>query len=233
MGNPILLLHGAIGSSEQLKPLAASLAEKGFDPELFDFTGHGGREMPAADFSIPLFAEEVMAWMNQQHVQSIDIFGYSMGGYIALYLARHYPARVGRIMTLGTKLAWDIATSEKEVKMLDPDKIKEKVPRFAEALAKRHAPGDWKEVLHRTAAMMLAMGVHPPMHDEDFRAIDHEVQMLLGGEDSMVSKAETLHVQGLIRNARFELLNNTPHPIEQVNETMLCNALVDFFQKVP
>ena len=43
-----------------------------------------------------------------------DIFGYSMGGYVALHAARRHPERIGSIMTLGTKFAWDTPTAEKE-----------------------------------------------------------------------------------------------------------------------
>ena len=75
-----------------------------------------------------------------------------------MYLAKQQPERVGRIMTLATKFHWDEPTAQKECGMLDADKIEAKVPAFAAALAKRHAPNNWKEVLNRTKDMLLAMG---------------------------------------------------------------------------
>ena len=76
--------------------------------------------------------------MNENYIQTIDIFGYSMGGYVALWLARFYPDRVGKIFTLGTKLKWNDEEAEKEIKMLNPEKVELKVPAFAQQLAERH-----------------------------------------------------------------------------------------------
>jgi pimeloyl-ACP methyl ester carboxylesterase len=227
---PLFLLHGAIGSSQQLKPLQAELIKSGFDTKLFDFCGHGGREIPATPFSISLFADELVNWMDDHRMGEIDIFGYSMGGYVALYMAKHYPERVGKILTLATKLAWDVPTAEKEVKMLNPEKIAEKVPKFAEALQQRHAPADWKVVLNKTAEMMLAMGAVPPLKDEDFRAITHKVQLCVGDRDNMVSESETRNVHHLITGSVFYLLPETPHPVEQMEIAKLRQLAENFFQ---
>lgn len=226
---PLLLLHGAIGSSEQLKPLHAELLQRGLDAHLFDFTGHGGREIPDTPFSIALFAEEVVRWMDGQGYSSVDIFGYSMGGYVALYLAKHYPERVGKILTVATKFGWDVPTAQKEVKMLDPEKIAEKVPKFAAVLEKRHAPADWKTVLGKTAEMMLAMGAEPPLKEEDFRAVGHHVGLCIGENDNMVSLDETLAVVRLLANGSSVVLPQTPHPVEQMNMEMLAGIAQSFF----
>lgn len=228
MPNTILLLHGAIGSSEQLKPLASILQEEGFDPKLFDFIGHGGREIPDS-FSIDLFAMELLNWMDDNGFSHVNIFGYSMGGYVALYLARHYPERVGKIMTLASKLAWDVPTAEKEMKMLNPEKIAEKIPKFAQALGQRHAPQDWKLVLNRTAEMMKDMGENSPLREDDFRSIKHEVRMMVGDRDTMVSIEETVMVYRLLNNGSLSVLPVTPHPIEQISTTILQREIESFF----
>lgn len=227
---PLLLLHGAIGSSEQLKPLQAELQKLGFDAKLFDFCGHGGREIPEAPFSISLFADEVVSWMDDHRIGVIDIFGYSMGGYVGLYLAKHYPERVRKILTVATKLAWDVSTSQKEVKMLDPKKISEKIPKFAEILKQRHAPASWELVLEKTAQMMLVMGERPPLTDEDFNSISHIVQLAVGDGDTMVSLEETIHVCRELKDAGFTVLPDTPHPIEQMNVQLLVTTVENFFR---
>ncbi len=217
MTTPLLLLHGAIGSSAQLLPLK-TLLQNDHDVRIFDFPGHGGKPFPAEPFSIRLFAESVLEWMDEMNFPSVDFFGYSMGGYVALYIARHHPERVGKIITLATKFGWDEATAQKEVKMLNPEKIAEKVPKFAEALQSRHTPLDWKEVLQKTAAMMLALGKQPELSPEDFQSIRTPVLLTVGDSDTMVTREETEAVHRLIPGAQFQLLTGTPHPIEQVEE---------------
>lgn len=223
----LLFLHGAIGAAAQLKPLAELLRNE-FHPELFDFAGHGGRPFPPEGFSIPFFAQEVLAWMDERGIPRADIFGYSMGGYVGLYLAKHHPERIGKLMTVATKLAWDVPTAQKEVKMLDADKIAEKVPKFAAALEKRHAPQDWKENLKRTAEMMLAMGEQPPMREDDFKNITAKVRMCVGDRDTMVSLEETIGVYRLIPGAALAVLPETPHPIEQMNVQRLASEIKQF-----
>ncbi|MGE3802708.1 MAG: alpha/beta fold hydrolase [Candidatus Kapaibacterium sp.] len=146
----LLFLHGALYTKREFEPLMAALADQ-FTLDAIDFTGHGGEMMPAEPYSIRLFADDVLRWMERSGCATVDIFGFSMGGYVGLYLARHYPERVGRLMTLGTKLRWNIETSAREVKMLDPEKIEQKVPHFAEALKQRHGEDRWKRVLDKTA----------------------------------------------------------------------------------
>lgn len=64
-----------------------------------------------------------------------------------MYLAEHHPQRIKKIITLATKFNWDETIAAQKIKMLNADKIEEKLPRFAAGLQKRHAPNNWKTVL--------------------------------------------------------------------------------------
>src|ERR1051326_9543575 len=89
----LLLLHGAIGSKVQLEPLASLLGDK-YSVHSMNFSGHGGEPLPE-QFSIAGFANDVLSYLEGNNLPRVNIFGYSMGGYVALYLARHYP-QIGR-----------------------------------------------------------------------------------------------------------------------------------------
>jgi pimeloyl-ACP methyl ester carboxylesterase len=80
----LILLHGALGHANQLHPLADLL--KTYHVHTLNFSGHGGTPMSNASFSIPLFAEEVRQYIRQNNLGNVAIFGYSMGGYVAMYL---------------------------------------------------------------------------------------------------------------------------------------------------
>ncbi len=73
--------------------------------------------------------------------------------------------------------------------------------------------------------MIMQMGTHPPLQDEDFRHIHAPVHLLLGDQDQMVSEAETRSIQQLLPAASFELLENTPHPIDTVDKKQLASKL--------
>ena len=89
----LLLLHGALGSQTQLESLKNTLAAS-FEVHCLDFYGHGSATLSEEPFRIAGFAEQVNNWLEEKQFDSISIFGYSMGGYVALYLASKYPGKV-------------------------------------------------------------------------------------------------------------------------------------------
>lgn len=223
----ILLLHGAIGTMDQLEPLAERLREN-YNVYLFNFPGHGGTAFPAGDFSISLFSASVVRYLDEQQLDAVDIFGYSMGGYVAMHLASLHPERVEKIITLATKFYWDPSIAVKETKMLNAATIELKVPAYAQQLAKLHAPSDWKIVLEKTKALLTSLGDDNVLQTADFSSIQNECLLLLGENDKMVTREETAAVKDLLPNATFELLSATPHPIEQVDVNKLV-AIIEYF----
>src|SRR5206468_4121330 len=123
----------------------------------FNFSGHGKTNFNTNGFSIPVFAEELEKFIINNKIVKPSIFGYSMGGYVALYLASQNANLLGNIATLGTKFSWSPEIAQREIKMLDAKTISEKVPKFAEALKNRHGV-QWQELLNKTSQMMVELG---------------------------------------------------------------------------
>lgn len=223
----LLLLHGAIGAKDQLQPLADELSNN-YIIHTLNFSGHGGKPFPLSDFSIGVFADDVIAYLEKNNISKTNIFGYSMGGYVALYLARHLPVLVNRIITLATKFHWDPAIAAKEAGMLNADLIEEKIPAFAEQLQQRHYPNDWKIVLQKTKQLLLQLGQKNELRLEDYKAIATSGLLLLGDMDKMVSKEETQEVGDALPNGRFQLLENVQHPIEKTDIKILSSVIHQF-----
>jgi pimeloyl-ACP methyl ester carboxylesterase len=216
----LLILHGAIGASSQLKAIAEKLSAN-YQVHLFDFPGHGGKTLPDKPFSIQLFSAAVLNYIQEHNLQQLTIFGYSMGGYVAMHLAKYHPEFIKRIITLGTKFHWDEATATKEIKMLDAAAIVAKVPAFAATLEEMHAPNDWKEILQRTANMLIEMGRDNPLKPEDYKEIRIPCLIMLGDRDKMVTLEETVTVYKSLADAQMAVLPGTPHPVEQVDPALV------------
>lgn len=157
------------------------------------------------------------------------MFGYSMGGYVALEFASKYPDRVGSMVTLGTKFDWSVESAAREVRKLNPEKILEKVPAFARILEKRHAPNDWKELIQKTSAMMISLGGKPLLTPEVLKAIINPAWICLGDQDDMADRQYSEDVAGLLPNGKFLLLESTPHPIEKVSMEKLTGIATQAF----
>ncbi|GAB5417681.1 MAG: hypothetical protein Crog4KO_26670 [Crocinitomicaceae bacterium] len=215
----IVLLHGALGSDRQMEPLKKHLSES-FDVHVLCFEGHGERKSDRP-LAICNFSENLMEFLEEHSLKNPLVFGYSMGGYVALYSEAKFPGTFSKIVTLGTKFHWTLDTAAKEVRMLQPEIIEDKVPKFAAHLANMHAPNDWKENMRNTAKMMEAMGENPPLNEIDLSNIKCPVQLLRGTNDAMVSEQETLGVEAQLPNAEFDRLDEVEHPIEKLELGLL------------
>lgn len=220
----LILLHGALGSASMFDDLTEKL-KGSFEVYAFNFSGHGGAPVNEEGFGIEVFAEELKAFIINNKLEEADIFGYSMGGYVALYLAASQPNLIGKIVTLGTKLAWTAEGAEEETARLNPELIKEKVPKYAALLKERHGKKQWKQVIWQTAGMMLELGDEPLLTMENLPLITNQVTILLGADDNMVSKEESENVVTILTNGKFISIPNMPHPLEKLDMGVLCENL--------
>lgn len=169
--------------------------------------------------------------LNQQEGKT-HIFGYSMGGFIALLEAADGHPNISSIFTLGTKMRWNPEIAAKESAMLNPDKIEEKVPAFAHALAQRHGVERWKKVLNNTADLLQEIGRVQPLNQKTITNIKCPLHLCLADQDVMVTEEETREVQAWAKEASFSQLPNSKHPIEQVEIQELANRISSFVKLV-
>ncbi len=224
MSKPVLiLLHGALGCARQLFPLAEVLRKR-FVVLPVNFIGHGGLPIPDA-YSIEQFAKNLVMQIKIEYEEKVHVFGYSMGGYVALYAAQHRKDLFASITTLGTKFDWNAESAAHEAAQLDADIISQKVPAFAETLKLRYEPYDWKEALKKTADMMKELGAHPLVTPSTVSELQLPINIGLGDRDKMVSLAESMAIYKSLPQGGFYMLPHTPHVIEKVDVNMLAEIL--------
>lgn len=222
----ITILHGALGSEHQFEALQSQLGEPS---RVVSFVGHGNTPDVDSPWSIELFSTQLEQFLaNQSDSSPARIFGYSMGGYVALHCALRSPHLFERILTLGTKFAWSQQVARKEAERLNPDMILAKVPAFAVDLERRHGTENWKNVLAKTAEMMIGLGVTPALEPHMLGSLQPRVRYGVGDRDTMVSVEETLEYYRATPNAELSVLPSTPHPIERVDPLALSGYVLEF-----
>jgi pimeloyl-ACP methyl ester carboxylesterase len=221
METPLLLLHGALGSAAQFDALRAQLPD---NQAIFalNLPGHG--HLPTAEsFSMRLFADAVLDFLNEKNYAQADVFGYSMGGYVALWLAWQHPERVRQVRTLGTKLDWSPEVAAGMGRMFDPEKIEAKAPALAQSLAAQH--GAWKLLCQRTAAFLRDLGEGKGIPAAAFGEIRCPVRIGWGTADQVVSEAESRRVAEAIPQGELEILPDVPHLLEQASVAQVADFL--------
>lgn len=211
----ILLLHGALGSKEQMNPIA-KLLKTDYNIHSFNFEGHGST-LSNGDLSMTLFANSIKKYITDNELDKPNVFGYSMGGYAALKLASSESELLGKIVTLGTKLDWSEESLNKMMGMFNPEVIEAKVPKLAMGLAKVHGEDRWKSLVTETGKMLKSLSSQEFIKDEEFAKIENHIVLGIGDKDVTVSVAETERVNDLLPNSTTNVLKDVPHELHKAD----------------
>jgi pimeloyl-ACP methyl ester carboxylesterase len=93
---PIVLAHGLLMNRHMFDLLGPALAERGNRVICVDLLGHGRSDQPddLRLYSMPLFAEQVLALLDHLGLERAVVGGTSLGANVALELAVRQPERV-------------------------------------------------------------------------------------------------------------------------------------------
>lgn len=223
----LLFLHGALGVSTDLAPLIEYFGTDNFNIHTLNFSGHGKDQSTPAEFRIDLFARDLDQYITKHQLKNPVVFGYSMGGYVALYHKANFEdSNIEKIFTYGTKFNWSEAAVKKELPLLDPETIEHKYPQFAESLRNKH--GDrWKVLLLSTAHMMQNLERLDGLTREDLNAIEIPVFLILGDLDRMVTSEETHLTSSWLHHSQLKTISHSKHEMERANLKEIANIIMD------
>lgn len=224
----LLLLHGALGAAKQMIPLKELLVET-YNVHTYDFPGHGGKDFAEHALTIPILAEHLLDHLKEFQLIGSNVFGYSMGGYTALWLEAQKPGVFSSIMTLGTKFNWTTDIAAKESKLISPEFLELKAPNYVSTLIARHFPYDWKRLCTETAHLMQHLAKHPMTNDE-LGQIGCPVQISVGDRDNMVTLEESAHTYTALSTASLLVMPNTSHLFEKVPLNYLAEEIKRFIK---
>jgi pimeloyl-ACP methyl ester carboxylesterase len=220
----IFVVHGALGSAQQMRPVADALAALGNVINI-ELPGHGNTPLADRAFNMTTFVdvlgdavEAITMYEDDTDTAARPVgFGFSMGGYVALALEAQRPGSLAGIVTLGTRILWTPEVAAVETLRLDPDVITAKVPTFAAALDERHAAaGGWREMLRNTQSLLTSLGSAPVLTSESCAAVRIPVILAVGSRDDTVGSDEASTVAGWMPRAQSRVIPDIAHPIERV-----------------
>jgi esterase len=95
-GEPLIILHGLFGSSDNWQTLAKSYAEH-FKVYLVDQRNHG-HSPHSRSFSYPDMAEDLLELVREEQLTYCNLIGHSMGGKTAMFFAQEWPEYVDKMV---------------------------------------------------------------------------------------------------------------------------------------
>lgn len=100
-GSAVVLLHGFLEGSWMWRDVTPELAKK-FRVIEIDLPGHGASDCIGYVHTMEEMAEAVFAVLQELGIRRISLVGHSMGGYVSLAFAEHYPDHVKNLVLLNS-----------------------------------------------------------------------------------------------------------------------------------
>jgi non-heme chloroperoxidase len=167
------------------------------------------------------FAADIVAFMDAMNVKDATIVGHSMGSFVAQHVAAQVPARVNKLVLIGsaTKIRNNVVTDlQREVNALT-DPLSEKFVRdFQTGVAFQPLPSEflngvvkesmklparvWREVM----AQMLS-----PEAEVELGKIKSPTLIIWGDKENIFPRSEQDSLVAALRNAVLKVYPNTGH----------------------
>jgi pimeloyl-ACP methyl ester carboxylesterase len=203
-GDPVILLHGGLGSGDYFANQIPVLAEM-YQVIAMDSRGHGRSSFDETPISYEVMASDVLGLMDHLGLQKADIVGWSDGGIIGLEIAITHPERLNKVVAYGanfdpTGVRLDIASNAY-------------FNAYIEAAAADYAklspaPERWDEFLANIGNMWAT---EPNYTEEQLKSITTPILILDGEKEEAIDLNQTKLMALLIPGAKLVLMPDTGH----------------------
>jgi pimeloyl-ACP methyl ester carboxylesterase len=201
-GQPVLLLHGGLGNTEDFRNLAPVLVAAGYMVVAMDCRGRGRSTWGDLPITYEQMAADAVGLLDELGIAKTDVVGWSDGAIIALNLAIHHPERLDRVVAYAANYTPE-GNQFVESEQLPPFE-------YFIAAYRRLAPepGRLEEL---TEVLDALYEVAPNYSEAELRSITVPVLILDGAEDEFVKAEQPVQMAALIPGATLVIMPGTGH----------------------
>jgi pimeloyl-ACP methyl ester carboxylesterase len=95
-GQPLIILHGLFGMSDNWKTVGKRFAIN-FEVHLLDLRNHG-RSPHHSDFDYPSMSADILEYLHDNKLNHPILLGHSIGGKVAMKFAFTYPEKIEKLI---------------------------------------------------------------------------------------------------------------------------------------
>jgi pimeloyl-ACP methyl ester carboxylesterase len=139
-GIPVVCVHGITANAFYFQALADGLAPT-HCVFAYDLRGRGDSERSEHGYGIPAHADDLAALIDAWGLERPVVIGHSLGTFIALYFASHYPTRLGKLVLVegGVPLPWKNSDEQPAWLTAAINRLETSVPSFSDYLQRLKA----------------------------------------------------------------------------------------------
>ena len=226
---PLLSLHSALSSRKEFDKLSSFYPNR--KQILLDFPSQGESNAGNTKLTTLILAETVHSLLEELKIYSVDIIGYSLGGYIALEMARITPSTIHSIVSHGMKFYWTEAAISESLVSLDIEKIKMRSQKGYEILSAIHS-GSGLETAIKANRCIVEHFREVQLTEEDLYKIQVPLLLSVGDRDELVTLTEItkLFSSRDPKKTFLAIHPNSPHPISKLDLISFTNSVRIFWK---
>ena len=95
--NPLIILHGFLGMSDNWKTYAKKMSSLGFQIHLIDQRNHGN-SFHSNEFNYKILAQDLKFYIDFHKIKNFSLIGHSMGGKTAMMFSSLYPMEINKLI---------------------------------------------------------------------------------------------------------------------------------------
>ena len=224
-GPPVIMLHGGLGHSGNWGYQVPALLDSGYRAVLIDSRGHGRSTRDARPFTYELMASDVLAVMDELHLDQTAFVGWSDGACTALILAMNAPARVAGVFFFGCNM------DPSGVKEIEPNQILDRCfHRHAEDYARLSAtPDQFKAFAEAVGLMQRTL---PNASAQELAEIRVPVAIVHSEHDEFIKREHAEYLARSIPGAELIVLPGVSHFAPLQRPKQFNDSMVAFLERV-
>jgi pimeloyl-ACP methyl ester carboxylesterase len=234
VGEPVLLLHAAVGSSDEFTRVIPFLS-KTYCAIAMDFLGHGESDKTPSQYQILDHARTVVSFMDCLGIKKASVVGHHTGAKVAAELAITRPERVNKLVLSGLGYWQEGMTMNEPTNFTSRVEIKPDGSHLIEWWRRAALWGDPLDVVEERVIEYIKAGprgeeIHwaARAYDTKFRLplINCPTLVLSGTREPFYSTAED--VKRLVPKSRLTIIENGPLHMECVMPKEFAEAILSF-----
>ncbi|MGC4022702.1 MAG: alpha/beta hydrolase [Cyclobacteriaceae bacterium] len=231
-------MHGFCETHEIWNGFAEKLTEK-FEVFTIDLPGFGGSPLSLQSFKIKDIAKIILDWMTEKKILQPVIVGHSLGGYVALEMAKRNPEILKSIVLFQSTAFPDSderkANRNKVIEFVKTHGTDPFIDTFVPGLFldKKHPAIPSVDFIARKTSKETVLAYTSAMRDRessiDFLKNLKKPILILGGENDTAVPPDAIREMGKIaKHATVHLFKDTGHMAMFECPTQACEAIIGF-----
>lgn len=245
-GQPLLILHGLFGQSDNWNTLARRFGETGFEVYAIDLRNHG-LSPHSEEWNYDVMADDVKEFIDAHHLKNPTLLGHSMGGKVAMFFAMEYLAVLNKLIVADMSAGQYPPHHDSVIKALEAvDFSKINTRKEVEAILNEFIPEFgtrqfllkniyWEDNQNNKMNWRFNLAVISKKYDEILKAVpeklnDTKTLFIRGEKSSYISNKDIQEIEKRFTNYTLETIIGAGHWVHAEKPNEFYEAVINFIK---